>query len=322
MRRVNKGKLAGRPMASAEDLGLQGLDAQDAEGLSKATLGPLFDAAVYMDDEGLILACSPGLLGRAGTSVSDVVGKSFKDLGQGDEERARLSMALLDAKQKGGGVIDAKLKSSKARALPAKITLTAAMSGTRRRWLATMSLWVTEDNSEGQRGATVGHGDIDAATGLLGRSAFLQAAGRAYDRDGFKDRPCLIAIDLVSLGVINDKFGSEAGDMVIEGVAARLQEQRRRGDFAARLGSDRFCLYASFAGNLGDAQAICERLTSALEQPFEVRPGEIEMVGVRLGVALGPKDGAVISDLLLSAERAAKAAKKAGVGRSWAEGTS
>lgn len=318
MRRVSKGRLAGKTIGSEVAAGWASLGPLDAEGLAAAALGALFDAAAYIDDAGMVLACSAGLLSASGLESSDVVGRLFKDLGQNEDDKARLAIALLSARQDGEGSLSAMVRSAKSRALPAKIKLTKAMAGGDRRWLASMSLWLGGARKETDEVMAMEPGDFDAATGMLGRSGFLQAAGTAYECDGFKDRPCLVAIDLDGLGLVNARFGQAAGDQVIEGVAERLKRQLRRGDWAGRMGSDEFCVYASFAGNRDDAEAIAHRLASAIEQPFELGSGSIEVVGATLGLAMGPRNGATLAELLCSAEGALKKAKLAGVRKAWA----
>lgn len=301
---------------SKEELGLEGLSSQDAEALAAAAMGKLFDAAVYLDDAGVVMACSPGLLERVGLGADAVVGRPFKELGDGDDERARLAIALLDARGGGAGIVSVKLRSEGLRALPAKVRLVPAHAGGARKWLATMTFWSAGSED---RSPTMALADFDPVTGMLGRGGFLHAGSKAFDRDGFRDRPCLIALDLVDLGGVNRRFGQEAGDKVIDAVAQRLLAQLRRGDLAARLGSDEFCLYASFAGNRGDAEAIATRLEGTLSAAFDLAPGESHPVGAILGVAMGPADGADIGALLSAAERALKRAKAAGKTMGWAE---
>lgn len=316
MPRPEKSHKEGERPSTREELGLEGLSPQDAEALASASCGMLFDAAAYLDDDGTVIACSPGLLAHAGLEAGDVVGRPFRMLGDGDEEGTRLAIALLDARGGGAGIVSVKLRSDSARALPAKIRLTPAAAGGSRKWLATMSLWSTGCD---ERSPSMALADFDPVTGMLGRGGFLHMGGKAYEREGFKDRPCMIALDLVALGEVNENFGQEAGDKVIKGMASRLRAQLRRGDLAARLGSDKFCLYASFAGNPPDAEAIATRLAAAVAVPFDLGEKRFQSVSAVLGVALGPADGPNIGALLSAAERAMRRAKKSGKAIGWVE---
>ena len=316
MKRVSKGKLAGVAMDSPASLGLEGLSGEDLGGIAMAALGGLFDACAYVGEDGLVKACSASLLERTGLGAQEVVGRHFKMLGHGDDEANRLLIALMEAKQEGGGVVSVKLRSLKARALPAKVRLAPVMAGGRRMWLATMSLWIDAERSEAQSILSMPSGEFDSTTGMLGRMAFMQAASVALHREGFKDRPCVICLDLDHFGDLNRRLGQEAGDLVLEQIAIRLKDQLRRGDWAGRMGSDEFCLYASFAGSRIDGQAVAERMLAALAMPFDVGQGRLEVVEATLGVALGPQDGASMHELVCAAERAQKRAKS--LGERWA----
>jgi diguanylate cyclase (GGDEF)-like protein len=211
--------------------------------------------------------------------------------------------------------VSAKLKSKKTRALPANIKMTMVDAGGVKNCLATMSLWIDGEKAESERVLAMESAEFDSATGMLGRIAFMKAASLAYNRDGFRDRPAVICIDLVRFGELNERIGHEKCDEILEQLAERIKAQLRRGDWAGRMGSDEFCLYASFAGNANDARSVAERLLDAVSQPFAVGDGALEQVSATLGVAMGPKDGATIQALVSSAERALKEARAQG--KSW-----
>ena len=314
MRRVSKGKLAGKVGPKEQDLGWSSLAPQEHSLLARAALSALSDAFVLISEDGKIKACSESLLGFTGMESAEVVGMPFKSLGDGDDESSRLAIALLEAEREGGGNVAVKLKSFKSRAIPAKVKLISmgdAAEG--RSWLATMSVWIDGERREADKFLSMPSSEFDSSTGLLGRMAFLRAAAVAYNRDGFKDRPCLVCLDLDRFGDFNAKHGSEKGDEAIAELANRIKGQLRRGDWAGRMGSDEFCVYASFAGNPADAAAVASRLLNAIGQPCEVS-GALEVVTASMGVSIGPANGATIDELVVSAERAMKKAKESGYG--------
>jgi diguanylate cyclase (GGDEF)-like protein len=83
----------------------------------------------------------------------------------------------------------------------------------------------------------------DALTGVLNARAFAEQL--AYNlalsrRDGV---PLTLAyVDLDDFKCINDRFGHNGGDLVLETVGRTLREATRRTDVAARLGGDEFAL--------------------------------------------------------------------------------
>lgn len=125
----------------------------------------------------------------------------------------------------------------------------------------------------------------------------------------------LVMIDLDGFKQINDALGFPVGDEVLLGVAARLRELLASGDQVARIGSDEFALV--LAGE-SDRQAIAARvdhLAGRLAQPYAVQSKDVHRpltVGTSMGVALFPRDGIDIQQLLRAAELALHSARTAG----------
>ena len=148
----------------------------------------------------------------------------------------------------------------------------------------------------------------DELTGLANRRALeqhlsgLTAEGAAFgvvlcDLDGFKP--------------INDVYGHDAGDTVLDAVARRLEHGLRAGDLAARLGGDEFVVVVSEARDAATLAAIAERIRHRLGDP--VRYGNHHLrFSASLGTALHPADGTSPHALLGAADAAMYEAKQAG----------
>lgn len=305
MRKVNKGKLAGKAFESLDSLGFSSLSKIAAISLSKSLAEKTADACCVVNSEGRIVVCSESLAGRSGLDAGALVGQAMLEVCHGDDDQLRLSTAMVDARTGGDALVALRLKSGKARALPARATLSTFESGPETLLLIQFDFWSSEF---GRQDFQVGGEHLDASTGILGRLGFLDMAGKAYLNDGFKDRPCVVCVDVSGMGAINERLGMEGGDDLLRQMAERIKGQARRGDLAGRIGGDRFALYASFAGNPSDAQAVCARATAALSAPYECS-GQHLSIGFKLGAALGPKDGSKIHELMSHAEMAAKSAK-------------
>jgi len=72
----------------------------------------------------------------------------------------------------------------------------------------------------------------------------------------------IIAIDVDKLKTMNDTFGHPAGDELLQVVANALQRSIRRGDTAARVGGDEFCIILPDAS--GRADVVAKRLLADL----------------------------------------------------------
>lgn len=105
----------------------------------------------------------------------------------------------------------------------------------------------------------------DVLTDLPNRrasDAFLTAAIRTCDRDG---RPlCVAIIDVDRFKHVNDRYGHQAGDMVLERIAIRMRELLDREDaFVGRLGGEEFI--AVFPGwTLARAVAALDNVRTAI----------------------------------------------------------
>jgi len=86
----------------------------------------------------------------------------------------------------------------------------------------------------------------DALTGLPNRRYLREWLGTALAGARRSGRQlCVLYFDLDGFKGVNDRFGHEAGDHVLETAASRLQGTLRRSDFVARSGvtnSSRYCL--------------------------------------------------------------------------------
>jgi len=89
--------------------------------------------------------------------------------------------------------------------------------------------------------------------------------------------PIVVAfIDLDDFKSVNDQYGHDAGDAMLKETGRRLTEIVRKEDTAARLGGDEFVIFCNSIEDKSGAEALCERLSDAMKQPF--RFGETEVV--------------------------------------------
>jgi diguanylate cyclase (GGDEF)-like protein/PAS domain S-box-containing protein len=149
----------------------------------------------------------------------------------------------------------------------------------------------------------------DALTGLPNRILFddrLRAALRVAERAG---APCsVLVMDLDRFKDVNDKYGHQAGDIVLRHVALRLRMALRAQDTGARLGGDEFAAVLPNT-DLDGATRAAKRILRALESLFPV--GDyIGDAGASIGIAVFPGDGSDAEDLLDCADRAMYRAKE------------
>ncbi len=125
-----------------------------------------------------------------------------------------------------------------------------------------------------------------------------------------KRRFAVVAVDLDRFKAINDLHGHATGDELLKGVARRLAEEAGVDGFVARLGGDEFILILPFGSDAGLTRKLSE-LVAHFEVAIVLADHRI-VVGVALGVAIAPVDGANPDVLMRHADMALYRAKENG----------
>ena len=164
-------------------------------------------------------------------------------------------------------------------------------------------------NSEAQNKFLAMH---DALTGLPNRLQFDQALEDTIS-EGHQDRCAILCLDLDRFKVVNDVWGHQAGDIVIQTVADRIAKTVGDDGMTARIGGDEFIVLLK---NQLDQQSVLNLCTSIIktvrkEISFE---GGSAQVGASIGVAWWPDDAQTTKNIIRSADEALYRAKENGRG--------
>jgi diguanylate cyclase (GGDEF)-like protein len=174
--------------------------------------------------------------------------------------------------------------------------------------------WATtlEDVTEGRRDqARIEHlAHYDALTNLPNRSLFQRhAEGLLLETEGRGF--AILYIDIDEFKRINDTLGHLIGDEFLKGVAERLRQSVGPEDFIARLGGDEFAILQHSIESAEDVHALLARIYQALRTPFDCDGHQLAS-DASIGIAVAPRDGSDLFDLLKNADLAMYAAKAAG----------
>ncbi|AGZ41119.1 putative bifunctional diguanylate cyclase/phosphodiesterase [Actinoplanes friuliensis] len=155
----------------------------------------------------------------------------------------------------------------------------------------------------------------DGLTGLANRTLLterLEQLARRPIRPG--RHTAIMLIDLDRFKPINDTFGHEAGDAVLVAAAAALRSVVRSGDLAGRLGGDEFAVLVQDLPDRETAGVVAARLLEALRTPV-IFGEHVLMVEASIGVVVRDDPHASGETLLMQADTALYAVKRAGRGR-------
>ena len=174
--------------------------------------------------------------------------------------------------------------------------------------------WATtlEDVTEGRRDqARIEHlAHYDALTNLPNRSLFQRhAEGLLLETEGREF--AILYIDIDEFKRINDTLGHLIGDEFLKGVAERLRQSVGPEDFIARLGGDEFAILQHGIESTEAVHALVARIYQALRTPFDCHGHQLTS-DASIGIAVAPRDGSDLFDLLKNADLAMYAAKAAG----------
>jgi len=152
----------------------------------------------------------------------------------------------------------------------------------------------------------------DALTGLPTRLVckdhIAQAAASSRRN---KKTAAVLFIDLDGFKDANDRFGHDAGDTLLQGVAERLLSNVREVDTVSRIGGDEFIVVLVDIDSRESAATISKKLIGALSSPFLLPQGDAT-IGASIGIALCPEDTEDPEQLLQRADEAMYSVKNQG----------
>ena len=126
----------------------------------------------------------------------------------------------------------------------------------------------------------------DALTGLANRTLFAKSLEDALAHSRrVGERAAVLFLDLDGFKTINDRYGHDAGDLVLRIVARRLARGIRHSDVAARMGGDEFAVLLRKVHGAALLQMLAEKIRRSLEKPIRWNQRRVD-IGVSVGAAL------------------------------------
>ena len=110
----------------------------------------------------------------------------------------------------------------------------------------------------------------DPLTGLANRASLERQLTEIVRTCEDEHELAVLFPDLDGFKAVNDDYGHELGDRVLEQVARRLRACVREDDLVARLGGDEFIVVCRGSSPAQDATGIADRALESLSMPFEL----------------------------------------------------
>jgi diguanylate cyclase (GGDEF)-like protein/PAS domain S-box-containing protein len=168
---------------------------------------------------------------------------------------------------------------------------------------------VTEQRRANEKIAHLAH--YDALTDLPNRVLFREQIERELEKAKHGGQFALLYIDIDEFKGINDSLGHHVGDELLKTIAGRIKACLKQGDLIARLGGDEFAVIQTAIGGTEDVEDFVARVHHAIRQPCNCL-GHHLSTDASIGVALAPRDGTDLDQLIRNADIAMYGAKAEG----------
>jgi len=154
--------------------------------------------------------------------------------------------------------------------------------------------------------------NYDSLTDLSNRAFFYDTLNKAILRTKRSNLTlAVLFIDLDHFKFVNDQYGHDTGDALLQYVSAMLRTSVREGDLVARLGGDEFAIILYDIDNSIGVVKVAEKILSKVSEPVDIDGIKLN-VSVSIGIAHYEQDAMDIDDLLKAADTAMYGAKTNG----------
>lgn len=129
-------------------------------------------------------------------------------------------------------------------------------------------------------------------------------------------------IDLDEFKKINDLYGHDVGDCVLQTIAQRLKEKTRSDDTVSRYGGDEFLYLLTEIQDEAHVALIAKKILETVQVPCEVNVRDVNIcpsIKASIGIAIFPEDGDTAEMLVKKADSAMYRAKQSHCGYAFAE---
>lgn len=271
------------------------------------------DGIVVLDHRGFIMTVNRAFSQMTGFSNDDVVGKSISTL-QSNQHSTEFYDSIRTAISE-NGIWQGELREIRKNNenFPAWVSISTLASSSKSPpyyaiYIRDIS---TIKNMEENLSFIAFH---DPLTGLPNRALFHNRLTHAIELARRNQKMVTILfLDLDMFKTVNDTFGHDKGDLLLQEIAYRLGTIIRQSDTVARMGGDEFTLLLEDGnqGSIVGAYSVAKKILQVVSWPYTIDRREI-VITPSIGISIFPTDGDDVVTLLKNADLAMYRAKEMG----------
>jgi diguanylate cyclase (GGDEF)-like protein len=145
---------------------------------------------------------------------------------------------------------------------------------------------------------------VDSLTSLPNRRYFFNELQATINSSLLLNKKfAVIFLDIKGFKFINDFYGHENGDIVLQVVADRIKHSITLNSFLARIGADEFVIILKDINSVEIIKKYIKKIVENIEKPIQIDKNNIEL-SICVGVAIFPDDGITKDEIMLSADLA------------------
>ncbi len=271
--------------------------------LAAAVFDSSHDGILVTDAAMHIVSANQALCTMTGYASSELVGKIPSILQSGyttPEQYRDMLSSLYSVGHWQGDIVDRKKHGA---LLPVHISLSAVRNDEQQvsHYVAIISD-IAERKAEEEHLRHIAH--HDTLTGLPNRVLFndrIEQLIKHAERNG--GRFAILFFDLDNFKPVNDTFGHEVGDKLLQAIAHRLTRHVRGTDTVTRLGGDEFVILLEEANDRDSVEKLLDKTVESICAPCNINGHDIE-ISVSAGISLYPENGTDVNTLMHHADQA------------------
>ncbi|MEH7523068.1 sensor domain-containing diguanylate cyclase [Bacillus sp. JJ1503] len=144
----------------------------------------------------------------------------------------------------------------------------------------------------------------DPLTGLKNRRIFTEIVTESIESAKIaKEKIAIMYIDIDKFKSINDTYGHDVGDQLLQEFAKRLKSCVREFDVLCRVGGDEFLVLLKGIKEVMEIVNVAENMILAFQEPYKMIGSKLHVTS-SIGIAVFPENGRDCQTLIYRADKA------------------